>query len=72
MASKRAASRRITLPANLVDAIESYLSTPWSDGRDPSKIGALNAVAFIGERVAAIFSVKRSRATRVARAKGGR
>jgi len=44
----------IRLPKHLVEAIDTYLDTDWSDGRDPSKIGSLNAVAYIGERVAAI------------------
>lgn len=44
----------IRLPKHLVKAIDDYLDTDWKDGRDPSKLGALNAVAYIGERVAAI------------------
>ena len=54
---------RITIPVDLASAIDNYLSTDWKDGRDPSKIGALNAVAYIGERVAGIYdaSAKRKR-----------
>lgn len=48
------AGRMIFLSADLVNAIERYARTNWKDGRDPSGIGALNAVAFIGERVAEI------------------
>jgi hypothetical protein len=57
-------SERVTvtlrIPQHLVDAIESYLTTDWSDGRDPSKIGALNAVAYIGEQVARIYKARQS------------
>ena len=49
----------IRLPKHLVQAIDKYLDTDWSDGRDPSKIGALNAVAYIGERVAAMRAERR-------------
>ena len=55
-------ARRITLPPNLISAIESYLDTNWDDGRDPSKLGALNAVSYIGERVAAIWAHQRGKA----------
>lgn len=44
----------ITLPAELVEAIEKYNETDWPIGG----IASLNAVAFIGERVAAIVAVK--------------
>jgi len=50
-------STSITLPDDLVAAIDAYLDTDWTDGRDgrdPSKLGALNAVAYIGERIASI------------------
>lgn len=53
-------SKTITLPDDLVAAIDSYLDTDWSDGRDPSRFGALNIVAFIGERVAAIYRESRA------------
>jgi len=46
------ADEAIILPGHLVAAIDAYLDTDWTDGRDPSKIGALNAVSYIGERVA--------------------
>jgi hypothetical protein len=52
---------RVTLPADLIRAIDKYLCTPWSDGRDPSKLGALNAVAFIGERLVAVVATHRGR-----------
>lgn len=45
----------ITLTPKLADAIERYLDTDWKDGRDPSKFGALNAVAYIGEQIAGIY-----------------
>jgi hypothetical protein len=37
--------KTIALPKWLCEAIENYLDTDWSDGRDPSKIGAVNAVS---------------------------
>lgn len=46
----------IALPADLVAEIERYLATDWRDGRDPSRLGALNAVAHIGESVAEIIA----------------
>jgi len=52
---------RITLPASLARAIEDYLDTDWDSGPDPSKLGALNSVSFIGERVAAIYAFRRRR-----------
>jgi len=57
-------SLQVTLDASLVDAIRRYNRTDWHDGRDPSKLGALNAVAYIGERVAAIVRVQHPRAAR--------
>lgn len=44
----------VRLPADVVVAVNKYHATDWSDGRDPSKFGALNAVAYIGERVIAL------------------
>lgn len=44
---------RIDIPDDLVEAIDNYLTTDWKDGRDPSKLGALNAVAYIGGRLVA-------------------
>lgn len=44
----------IILPGYLVAAIDAYLDTDWSDGRDPSKFGAFNAVSYIGEQIAFI------------------
>lgn len=52
---------RVTLPASLVAAIDDYNQTDWRDGRDPSRFGALNAVAFIGERVAALRATRRTK-----------
>ena len=54
----------ITLPRYLVRAIDAYLDTDWKDGRDPSKLGAFNAVAYIGEHVAAIRAKQRGRRKR--------
>lgn len=51
-------SVRVTLPAHLVKAIRQYNAKDWKDGRDPSKLGALNAVAYIGEQVAALIARK--------------
>ena len=48
----------IVLDADLVASIERYVDTDWK-ACDPSKIGALNAVAFIGERVVAIYQAKK-------------
>lgn len=39
---------KINIPDHLVDAVDKYVNTNWKDGRDPSKFGALNAVAYIG------------------------
>lgn len=50
---------KIDIPDYLIDAIDKYASTDWKDGRDPSKIGALNAVAYIGERLVAELSAAR-------------
>ncbi len=52
-------SIKMTIPANLVNAIDGYLDTDWNDGRDPGKIGALNAVSYIGEQIAAIRAATR-------------
>jgi len=48
--------KSITLPKWLCEAIESYLDTDWKDGRDPSGFGAMNAVWYIGERIAAVYA----------------
>lgn len=48
----------ITLDAGLVAAIESYVDTDWK-ACDPSKLGALNASSYIGERVTAIYLAKK-------------
>ena len=45
----------IILPSDLADAIEHYVDTDWNDGRDPSKLGSLNAVSYIGERLVALY-----------------
>lgn len=45
----------LTISSDLADAIEKYTRTDWSDGRDPSKLGALNAVAYIGEQLVALY-----------------
>ena len=57
------AHKTIDLPKQLCDAIEKYLDTNWSSGADPSKFGALNAVAYIGERVVALYAATRIAAT---------
>jgi len=46
----------VALPANLVHTIDKYLDTDWK-GHD--SIAPLNAVAYIGERVAAIRRANR-------------
>jgi hypothetical protein len=48
------------IDAELGAKIAAYLDTDWSDGRDPSKFGALNAVSYIGERIAAIYAARRA------------
>ena len=50
---------KIDLPSELVVAIDRYLDTDWSNC-DPSKLGALNAVAYIGERVTAIVAARQA------------
>jgi hypothetical protein len=45
----------VELPGELVDAIDRYIATDWRDGCDPSRFGALNAVAFIGEQLVAAY-----------------
>ncbi len=57
---------KIDIPDYLIDAIDKYASTDWKDGRDPSKLGALNAVAYIGERlVTELAAARRTRPTGV-------
>lgn len=51
----------IVLPPDLRKAIEEYQATDYSDGRDPSKLGALNAVAYIGERLVAVWGTRKPR-----------
>jgi len=51
----------ITISSDLADAIERYAGTDWNDGRDPSKLGALNAICYIGERLVAIYQSANSR-----------
>ena len=46
----------VTVPRHLVEAVRTYLATNWDDGRDPSRLGALNAVACIGEQFAACLA----------------
>jgi hypothetical protein len=60
----------ITIPAELVAAVDNYLDTDWEDGRDPTKLGALNAVAYIGERIAAIRAAHRRAVANLAKAGG--
>jgi hypothetical protein len=43
----------LTISSELADAIEHYVNTDWSE--DPSKIGALNAVSYIGEQIVALY-----------------
>lgn len=47
---------KINIPDYLIDAIDKYVGTNWKDGRDPSKLGALNAVSYIGEHLVAVVS----------------
>jgi hypothetical protein len=56
---------KIELTPSLIDAIERYNTTPWHDGRDPSKLGALNAVAYIGEQVAGLVRAAQARLVEV-------
>jgi hypothetical protein len=51
----------IELDLELVRAIEHYLSTEWKTGR--GQLGALNAVAYIGERVIATYQAKKRTTT---------
>lgn len=59
--AERVGSFDVRLPPDVVEAIDHYISTDWKDGRDPSKLGALNAVAHIGERVVAVVCAERAR-----------
>lgn len=59
--AERIGSFDVRLPPDVVEAIERYVSIDWKDGRDPSKFGALNAVAHIGERVVAVVCAERAR-----------
>ena len=43
--------RYVFLASNVVDAIERYLQTPSPNRQDPSGLGGLNAIAWIGESV---------------------
>lgn len=52
---------KIDIPDDLIETVDKYLSTDWKDGRDPSRYGALNAVAYIGERLVAVVSDARQR-----------
>jgi len=54
-----AVSAAIVLAPDVVTAIEKYITTDWASC-DPSKIGALNAVAYIGERVVALYQERKS------------
>ncbi len=49
----------IALPPELVDAIERYIETDWSKKNDPSRLGGLNAVAYLGERLVALYQQRR-------------
>ncbi len=51
---------KIDISDDLVKVINEYVNTDWKDGRDPSKFGALNAVAYIGERLVAELLAARS------------
>lgn len=53
----------IDLPSFVAKAIEAYNSVDWKDGRDPSGFGAINAVAYIGEHVAALYAQQIRRET---------
>lgn len=59
MGSTTETHRTIELPRWLCDAIEAYIDADWRDGRDPSGFGGMNAVGYIGERVAAIYASTR-------------
>lgn len=50
-----AETKQLLLSPELVAAIEKYLDTDWGEG---ASIGALNAVAFIGELVAATYAIE--------------
>lgn len=50
---------QLEVPADLVRAIDAYIDGDWSKQADPSRFGALNAVAYIGERIAAMRKATR-------------
>ncbi len=50
---------KIEISNELIAAINDYTARDWKSGQDPSKLGALNAVAYIGERLVAEVSAAR-------------
>jgi len=46
---------QLSLPKSLTDAIDAYVATDWRGGCDPSGYGSVNAVAYIGERISALY-----------------
>jgi hypothetical protein len=55
MAETPVAPKTLSLPKNLCEQIDKYLNTRWSSGPS-SNIGALNAAAYIGERIIALYN----------------
>lgn len=50
----------ITIPPELVESIEGYLAGHWDDPKDEpngTQLAALNAVAFIGERLIGLYTL---------------
>lgn len=49
---------KLDIPDELIKSIDDYLARDWKS-TDPSKFGALNAVAYIGERMVATLAAAR-------------
>jgi hypothetical protein len=60
MANEYPPDLEVTIPGHLVESVEKYVATDWAKV-DPSKFGALNAVAYIGEQLATLVVNARKR-----------
>ena len=47
---------KLAIPINLIEAIKRHLATPYSD--DPSKLRALNEVAYLGEQLVELYRAR--------------
>lgn len=46
------------LPGYIEQAVKDYIATTYDSDTDPSGIGGLNAVAYIGEQVVRAYKLK--------------